>query len=65
MDRALYEAALKADIELSLSIELATEGQRDRWTLTAQDRAVPVVRAAYRAKVQADSVWLDEMRRLR
>ena len=58
----LYGQALQADTRYSATIAARTDGRRDRWTMTAQDRALPEVQAAYRDKVQADEVWLMWLR---
>lgn len=59
----LYTVAIQADERLSATIAARTNGQRDRWTLTASDLLnSPEIREALRAKYTADDAWLTFLR---
>jgi hypothetical protein len=58
----LYTLAQQADERFSATIAARTNGQRNRWTMTAADLMIPEIREAYRAKVTADEVWLTFLR---
>ena len=60
--RRLYTAAEQADARLSATIAARTNGKRDRWTLTAEDKRNPEIREALREKLNADEVWLTFLR---
>jgi len=56
----LYMLAEQADARFSATVEARTG--RDRWTMTAEDRKIPEVAEAYRAKLNADEAWLMFLR---
>lgn len=55
----LYVAALEADDNLSV---VCKRHNGTRWTA---DHSIPEAKAAYDAKVAADTAWLDAMRNAR
>ena len=61
--KTLYTLAEQADARFSATIAARTNGKRDRWTMTAADLMNnPEIREAYRAKLNADDVWLTFLR---
>jgi hypothetical protein len=59
----LFTLAEQADARLTATIAARTNGQRDRWTMTADDLLNhPEIREALRAKMNADEAWLTFMR---
>lgn len=58
----LYYAAERADAAYSAAVAAVTGGKRNRFELTPAERQLPAIAAAYRAKVDADAVWLTYMR---
>jgi hypothetical protein len=58
----LYAIAQQADARFSETVKSRSDGQRDRWTMTMADWNCPEVKAAYRAKVNADDGWLSFLR---
>ena len=60
--RQLYGAARQADARLSATIAARTGGKRNRWTLTAEEKAIPEIAEALAEKRRADAVWLTWMR---
>lgn len=52
--REAYEAAKEADAIYSNAIRGYAPG-KDRWTLTKEEAAHPVIRSAYEMKVEADN----------
>jgi hypothetical protein len=58
----LYTVALQVDARLTATIAARTNGQRDRWTMTAKDLLIAEIRDALHAKMVADSAWLDYLR---
>jgi hypothetical protein len=57
---SLYYAAEAADQNLNAVLDAFTG--RTRWTMKADDYKIPEVRAALRAKLDADEVWLNFLR---
>ena len=58
----LYLEALVADEAYSAIIQAAFGPKATRWTLTSIQAIRPDVLSAYRAKVNADTAWLQVMR---
>jgi hypothetical protein len=62
----LYTLAEQADARLTATIAARTNGQRDRWTMTAADLVNnPEIREALREKMNADEAWLTYLRTTR
>ena len=59
--RMLYTLAEQADARYSATIAARCPG-KTRWTLTAEQAAIPEIREAYQAKRIADEAWLAWMR---
>ena len=57
----LFQAALDAD-EAYSGVIASVEPGSDRWTISNESHRLPLVQAAYTAKVLADRVWLEWMR---
>jgi hypothetical protein len=58
----LYDAAIAADGAYSATIQALFGPKATRWTITGKQHSHPAVLRAYKAKVDADTAWLQVMR---
>jgi len=57
----LYRRAEEADEAYTAVIHHVYGLRATRWTISTREHLVPEIRAAYDAKVRADTAWLDAL----